>query len=550
MGKKILIVGGVAGGASAAARLRRLDETAEIVMFEKDEYISFAICGMPYHIGDTITERSKLIVQTPTAMKKRFGIDVRNHSRVTKVDPAAKTVTVDSADKGVYTEGYDELILAPGCEPIVPNIPNTAPGRVYTLRTIPDTDRIKAAIIDNGFRSALIIGGGFIGIEMAENLRDIDVDVTLAEAMPHILAPFDDEMAAIVEKEMRDHGITLVLGDGLTAIEEGDGKAVVTLASGRKLEAEMIISAIGVRPATGFLQESDIQLGVKGHIIVNDQMETNVPHVYAVGDAIEITDFVTGLPGAVPLAGPANKQGRIVADKIAGIGDRHYRGTQGTAIIKVFGLAAACTGANEKVLRREGIPFTPLYSHPFSHATYYPGAVQMACKLMFHPDGRILGCQMVGHMDSGVDKRLDVVATVMRLKGKVTDLCELELAYAPPFSSAKDPVNMLGYMAQNVLEGRSNPVDYHYVAGRDPKTTMLIDVRTPDEFARGHIEGALNIPVDELRGRLDELDRNKEIIEYCQVGLRGHVADRILTQHGFKVKNLSGGWKTWSSIFA
>lgn len=544
MSKKVLIVGGVAGGASAAARLRRLDETAEIIMFEKDEFISFANCGLPYHIGQVITERSKLIVQSPEAMHKRFVIDVRTHSKVAAINTQSKTVRVESRDRGSYVESYDYLVLAPGAEPIVPNIVNTAPDRVFTLRTIGDTDRVREQVVDKGIKSAVVIGGGFIGIEMAENLREVGVAVTLVEAAPHILAPLDSEMSALAEAEMRRHGVTLVLGDGLTSIEETGSSAKVTLASGTQLEADMVISAIGVRPATDFIKGSGIELGPRGHIVVDDHMRTTAENVYAAGDAVQVVDFVTGQLTAVPLAGPANKQGRIVADNIAGL-DSVYHGTQGTSVIKVFSLTAASTGANERTLQRLNIPYVAVYSHPFSHATYYPGAQQLSTKLLFNKEGRILGCQMVG--PDGVDKRLDVVATTLRLGGKVTDLCELELAYAPPFSSAKDPVNMLGYMAQNYLEGRSNLVDYHYVDNRDPETSILLDVRTVTEFERGHIEGAINIPVDELRDRLGELDKSKEIIEYCQVGVRGHVAERILANNGFQVKNFSGGWKTYST---
>lgn len=543
--KTIVIVGGVAGGASAAARLRRLDEQAEIILFEKDQYISFANCGLPYHVGDTIAERSKLIVQSPAAMKRRFAIDIRTNSKVVGVDTAAKTVMVHSAEKGDYTQSYDALVLAPGVEPIIPDINITCPDRVLSLRTIPDTDRIKAAIAKDGVKSAVVVGGGYIGVEMAENLREIGVDVTLVEAAPHILAPFDSEFSILAEKELQKHGVKLVLGDKLTAIEEDNGQAALTLESGSVVKAELVISAIGVTPATRFLKDSGITLGAKGHIVTNDRMQTSAKDVYAVGDAIEVVDFVTGQRTAIPLAGPANKQGRIAADNICGI-ERRYNGTQGTAIIKVFSLAAASTGANERTLKRLGIPYTAIYSHPFSHATYYPGAVQMSCKLLFAPDGKILGCQIVGA--EGADKRIDVVATVIRLGGTVYDLCELELAYAPPYSSAKDPVNMLGYIAQNILEKQSELVDYNDVLSRDKASTILLDVRTPDEFGRGHIEGALNIPVDELRDRLDEIDKEKEVIEYCAVGLRGHVAERILSQNGFTVKNMTGGYKTYSTI--
>lgn len=544
MGKKVLIVGGVAGGASAAARLRRLDEQAQIIMFEKDAYISFANCGLPYYIGDVITERGKLLVQTPEAMKERFNIDVRVFSKVVGVKPDTKTVVVESRDRGTYEESYDCLVLAPGSQPIVPNIPNSAPDRVFSVRNVDDTDSIKNYLNDHKPTSAVVVGGGFIGIEMAENLRHIGLDVTLVEAAPHILAPLDSEMVALAEAEMRKNGVSLLLGEMLTAIEQAGSRVKLSLSSGKSIETDMVISAIGVRPATDFLKDSGIELGPRGHIVVDDHMRTNKPGVYAVGDAIQVMHFVTKQPTAIPLAGPANKQGRIVADNIAGI-DRSYGGSLGTSVVKVFNLTVASVGINERTAKQLGLEYTPIYTHPFSHATYYPGAKQMAAKLLFNKHGDILGCQMVG--PDGVDKRLDVVATTMRLGGKVTDLCELELAYAPPFSSAKDPVNMLGYVAQNILEGSSEVADYSVLNSIDPETTILLDTRTVAEHQQGAIPGSVNIPVDELRQRLDELDPKKEIVEYCRVGLRGHVAERILAQNGFKVKNLTGGWLTYEA---
>lgn len=543
MAKKIVIVGGVAGGATAAARLRRLDETAEIIMFEKDEYISFANCGLPYHIGGTIEDRGALIVQSPEAMRRRFRIDVRTHSRVAAVDTKNKSVSVQGPD-GEYEESYDALILSPGAEPVVPNIVNTAPGRVFTLRSIGDTDRINNHIVETGVTSATVIGGGFVGVEMAENLTERGVAVKLVEALDHILAPFDGEMANIAQREMRSHGVELLLGDGISAIEDAGDKAKVTLASGASFETDMIVMAIGVRPATGFLKDSGVDLGPKGHIVTDQHMRTNIPDVYAAGDAVQIKDFVTGQPTAVPLAGPANRQARVAADNISGI-VHTYSGAQGTAVIKVFGLTAAATGANERTLKRLNMPYKAIYTHPFSHATYYPGAQQIAMKLLIQPDGRILGCQAVGA--DGVDKRIDVVATAMRFGAKATDLCELELAYAPPYSSAKDPVNMLGYVAENILEGLTDLTDFDVAEARDMERTTLLDVRTPREYAGGHVPGAVNIPVDELRNRLGELDPEKEVYEYCQVGVRAHTAQRILRQHGFRVRNISGGYKTFAN---
>ena len=542
MAKKVLIVGGVAGGASTAARLRRLDESAEIVMFEKDSYISFANCGLPYHIGGVIAERGDLIVQSPEAMRTRFRIDVRTFSRVTAVDTVRNIVRVQSADRGEYEESYDALVLCPGAEPIA--LGPQGLKRVFTLRNIDDTDRINAFVSEEGMKTAAILGGGFIGVEMAENLRERGVRVRLVEAMDHILPPFDADMAAIVQKELRANGVELTLGRKVTALEEAENGIRVALEDGESFVADFVVSAVGVRPATAFLKDSGIALGPRGHIVTDAHMRTNIPNVYAAGDAAQITDFVTGLPAAIPLAGPANRQARTVADAICGL-DHPYGGAQGSAVVKAFGLTAAITGANENSLNRAGIPFHKVYTHPFSHATYYPGATQFDAKLLFHPDGRILGCQMVGK--EGVDKRLDVVATAMRLKAKATDLCDLELAYAPPYSSAKDPVNMLGYVAQNVLEGVSSMATFEDADARDTETTILLDVRSPKEFSRGHVQGALNIPVDELRGRLNELDASKEILEYCQVGVRAHIAQRILSQHGFKVKNITGGYKTFSA---
>lgn len=545
MSKKIVIIGGVAGGASAAARLRRLDEDAHIVMLERDEYISFANCGLPYHISGTIEERSKLIVQTPQAMYSRFRIDIRNFSEVVAVDTGKKLVKIRSTEKGDYEESYDSLIIAPGAGPFVPNIPGADSSKAFTLRNIADTDKIKAYVDAKGTESAVVVGGGFIGLEMAENLRERGVDVTLVEAMNHVMAPLDDDMSIILEKELDAHGVRLALGDGLQSITDVAGGVEIALQSGRKLSANMVVLAIGVRPATDFLKGSGIELGPKGHIVVDDQMRTNAPDVYAVGDAIQIKDFVTGAPGAVPLAGPANKQGRIVADVICGM-DSRYEGTQGTSIIKVFGLAGACTGANERTLKRMGIPYHKVMTHPFSHATYYPGSVQFDTKFLFGPDNKILGCQMVGK--DGVDKRMDVVATAMRLGAKATDLTKLELAYAPPFSSAKDPVNMLGYVAENILNGQEILTDWDAALARDTAKTTLLDVRTVKEFEQGHVPGAVNIPVDELRERLGELDKSKEILEYCMVGIRAHVAYRILAQAGFKAANITGGWKTYAYL--
>lgn len=545
MSKKVLIVGGVAGGASAAARLRRLDEAAEIIMFERDEYISFVNCGLPYYIGETIKERSKLLVQTPEAMKARFNIDVRNNSEVTSIDAKNKKVTVNSKTKGVYEETFDYLILSPGAKALRPNIPGINSDKIFTLRNIPDTDAVKAYVDKKGVDSAIVIGGGFIGIEMAENLRDRGLNVTLVEAAPHILAPFDSDMVVIPEKEMVENGVQLILGDGVKSFQEIGSQVEVTLNSDTKVSADLVILAIGVAPDTAFLKDSGLEFGPKGHIIVNDKMETNIESVYAVGDAIEVVDYVTKSKTAIPLAGPANKQGRIAADNVAGL-NSVFKGTQGTSILKVFGLTAASTGNNERGLQRAGIPYKVVYVHPVSHASYYPGALQMTLKLIFGEDGKVYGAQGIGY--DGVDKRIDVIATVIRLNGTIEDLAELELSYAPPFSSAKDPVNMAGFVAQNVLAGRTDITTWSEVEKLNKEEYTLVDVRSAEEYINGHVEGAINIPVDEIRDRLNELDKNKKIVEYCQVGLRGYVADRILKQHGFDVLNVTGGYKSATAL--
>ncbi|WP_330617925.1 CoA-disulfide reductase [Mobilitalea sibirica] len=541
MSKKVLIVGGVAGGASAAARLRRLDENAQIIMFERDEYISFANCGLPYYIGETIKERDRLLVQTPESMYARFKIDVRINSEVTKVDTANKKVTVNSKSKGVYEETYDYLILSPGAKALRPNIPGIESDKIFTLRNIPDTDSIKSYVDKKGINKAVVIGGGYVGVEMAENLKERGLDVTLVEAAPHILAPFDSDMVVIAEKELTEYGIKLILNDGVKSFKEIGNQVEVTLNSDTKLETDMIILAIGVAPDTGFLKESGIEFGPKGHIVVNDKMETGADGVYAVGDAIEVVEYVTKMKTAIPLAGPANKQGRIAADNIAGL-DVRFEGSQGTSIIKVFGLTAASTGANERTLQRANIAYKVAFVHPVSHASYYPGAVPMTLKLIFAEDGKVLGAQGIGY--DGVDKRIDVIATVIRLNGTVDDLTELELSYAPPFSSAKDPVNMAGFVAQNILAGRSHMTTWLEIEQMPKEDYILLDVRTEEEYENGHVEGAINIPVDSLRDRLNELDKDKLIVEYCQVGLRGYVADRILTQNGYQVKNVTGGYKS------
>jgi len=566
MGKKAVIVGGVAGGATAAARLRRLDEEAEIVILERGDYISFANCGLPYYIGEEIREREKLLLQTPERMKRRFNIDVRVRSEVVRVDPARKTVTVrrlgpengggpdtSAGDTGAetagmaaaaeYEESYDVLLLSPGARPLRPAIPGIDSERVLTLRNMADADRIKARVDRGGARSAVVIGGGFIGVEMAENLRRRGLDVTLAEAAPHILPPFDDDMVPLAEQELAANGVRLILGNGVASFADTADGLRVTLQNGDVLEADLAILAIGVKPDTAFLEGSGIALGPRGHILVNERMQTNIPDIYAVGDAVEVTDIVSGAKSAVPLAGPANQQGRIAADNICGI-PSVYKGAQGTAIVRVFGLTAACTGLNERSLARLDIPYRAVHLHAASHAGYFPGACPISLKLLFDDNGRILGAQALGR--DGADKRIDVIAAAIRLGGTACDLAGLELAYAPPYSSAKDPVNMAGFLAQNVLNGLLQVVTVRDLDAFDPSRAVLLDVRTAAEHAAGHIPGSLHIPMDELRDRLHELPRDREIWVYCQVGQRAYYAARVLAQKGFSAKNLSGGYRTYT----
>lgn len=539
--KKVIIVGGIAGGASAAARLRRLDENAEIIIFERDEYISFANCGLPYYIGETIKERQRLLIQTPESMNNRFNIDVRVNSEVTKIDTEKKVVTVNSKTKGVYEESYDYMVLSPGAKPVKFGLPGEESSKILSLRNIPDTDKIKSLVDNSNIKSAVVIGGGFIGVEMAENLIERGLNVSLIQSAPHILAPFDSDMVVTAEKELINNGVDLLLGDRVKSFKENDMGIEVTLNSGTTLTTDLAISAIGVTPDTDFIKDSGIELGDRGHILVNDKMETNIEGIYAVGDAIEVVDFVNNQKTAVPLAGPANKQGRIAADNICGL-NTTYTGTQGTSILKVFNLTAASTGNNERTLKKLNIPYKVVYVHPSSHAGYYPNALPLTLKLIFDNEGKVLGAQGIGY--DGVDKRIDVIATAIRFGGTVKDLTELELSYAPPFSSAKDPVNMVGYVAENVLTGKVDIITPEEFSNYNMENSILLDVRTRFEYNSGHLEDSLNIPVDELRNHLDELDKNKEIIAYCQVGLRGNVASRILSQNGFNVKNITGGYKS------
>ena len=538
--KKVVIVGGVATGASAAARLRRLDEKAEIILFEKGEHISFANCGLPYHIGDVIKERDKLLVASPKLMKDRFNIDVRVNSEVVKIDPELKKVTVISAEKGSYEETYDYLVLAPGARPLMPPIPGIKSRRILTLRNVGDTDKIKAYA--QSIRSAVVIGGGYVGIETAENLREKNVDVTLVEAAPHILAPFDEELAVVAEKEMQNHGIKVLLNNGVKAFEETEDDITVPLMDGEEIKIDLVISAMGVMPDTAFLQNSGFLLGSKGHIVVDKHMETNIKGIFAGGDAVEVVDFVNGMQTAIPLAGPANKHGRIIADNINGI-RTIYKSTQGTSVIKIFDLILAATGNNERILDKQNISHKAIIIHPNNHAGYYPGATPITLKLIFNDTGKILGAQALGY--GGVEKRIDIIATAMRLGGTIYDLTELELAYAPPFGSAKDAVNFAGYVAENILTGKSEVVHPRELSkDRQNDDIVILDVRTLEEREKGKVEGSIHINVNELRAHLDQLDKNKEYWIHCAVGLRAYVAERIMKQAGFRCKNITGGYKT------
>ncbi|MBB4073349.1 CoA-disulfide reductase [Anoxybacillus voinovskiensis] len=544
--KKIVIVGGVAGGATAAARLRRLSEKYEIVMFERGEYISFANCGLPYYIGEVITDRKKLLVQTVEGMSKRFKLDIRNFSEVTAIHRDRKTVSVKRVLTGEeYEETYDVLILSPGAKPIVPPIPGIETAEaLFTLRNVPDTDKIKAYVDEQQPKHAVVIGGGFIGVEMAENLAERGVNVTLIERANQVMPPIDYEMAAIVHTHMKEHGIQLMLEDGVESFENNGRRIVLT--SGQVIDTDMIILAIGVQPESQLAKDAGLELGIRGTIKVNEHLQTSDPNIYAIGDAIEVKNYIHGFETFVPLAWPANRQGRLVADHIHGI-DVKYNGTLGTAIAKVFDLTVAVTGNNEKTLKQLDVPYEVVHIHPMSHASYYPNAQQMTLKLIFDKQtGKIYGAQAVGK--DGVDKRIDVIATAIKGGLTVRELPDLELAYAPPFSSAKDPVNMAGYVASNIMDGVET-VQWHEIDDIVANGGFLVDVRTPLEVARGAIDGSVNIPLDELRERLHELPSDQPIYVTCQVGLRGYLATRILQENGFAAKNLDGGYKLYSLVF-
>ncbi len=545
MNKKVIIVGGVAGGASAAARLRRLDENAEILLIEKGEHMSFANCGLPYYIGEVIKEKDKLLVQTPEKMKERFRIDVRVNSEVTKINPENKTVEIHNRlENRVYTETYDKLILSPGAEPIKPRLSGINSTRIFTLRNIPDTLRIKDYVDKMNPKRAVVVGAGFIGLEVAENLHMRGIKVTVVELADHVIGPLDYDMAALVHQHMKTKEVEFYLKDAVEAFEDDDACIGVKLSSGRTLKADMVIMGIGVKPESRLALEAGLKIGKTGGIYVNEYMQTSNSDIYAVGDAVEVKDFISGNEALIPLAGPANKQGRIAANNICGLKEK-FEGTQGTSIVKVFDITVAVTGNNERTLKRNGIEYEKSFTHSGSHAGYYPGAIPMSIKLLFgKKDGKLLGAQIVGY--DGVDKRMDVLSTAMRAGMTVFDLEKLELSYAPPYSSAKDPVNIAGFTASNILKKDCSVFHWDEVGSIDREKGLLIDVRTPQEYNLGTIKGSINIPVDEIRERLDEIPENKDIYVFCQVGLRGYLASRILMQKGYRtVKNLSGGYKTY-----
>ncbi|MBF0430976.1 MAG: FAD-dependent oxidoreductase [Fibrobacteria bacterium] len=541
--KQIIVVGGVAGGASFAARMRRLDESAHITMYEKGSFISFANCGLPYHIGKTIKKRKKLLLQTPESFNSRYNVDVKVNTEVISVNTSESTVTVRENDQ-CETKAYDYLMLAPGCKPINPPIEGFNIPQVYTLRTINDMDHIKKAAKNKAAKCVAVIGGGFIGLEVAENLRDRGLDVMLIELADQVFIPADKEMARILHQHLKEKGIKLYLNNGACNCEKlKNNQLSLSLNSGASLNCDFIVMAVGVSPDTQFLNDSGISLNPRGAIITDNQMRTNIPNVYAAGDAVEVTEFVTNEKAQIPLAGPANRQGRIAADNIAGI-DTSYKNTQGTAICKLFDLTAAVTGLNEKTAKRLNIEFNKSYTHSANHAGYYPGASTMAVKLLFSPTiGKLLGAQVIGK--EGVDKRIDVFSTAIRQGLTIDDLTELELAYAPPYGSAKDAVNMAGFVAQNILDKLVVPFYVEDLPDINDTQQILLDVRTKKEIKKGMLQGALHIPIDDLRERLGELDDQKEIMVYCQVGMRGYLACRILTQNGFRCRNLSGGYTTY-----
>ena len=545
---KVVIVGGVAGGATAAARIRRLDENAQVVVFERSGYISYANCGLPYYIGGVIEDSRELTLQTPESFLQRFRIEMKVRHEVLAIHPEQKTVTVRNLNTGeTFEESYDKLLLSPGAKPTQPELPGTGTDRLFTLRTVEDTLRIHEFVKKEKPKSAILAGGGFIGLELAENLHDLGIQVTIVQRPKQLMNPLDSEMAAFIHAKMRSEGIRLMLGHSVEGFAQSEGGVQVLLKGEEPLSADLVILAIGVTPDTVLAREAGLKLGLKGSIVVNDRMETSVPDIYAVGDAVQVRHAVTGSDAVISLAGPANKQGRIAADNICGL-DSHYQGSQGSSVIKLFDMTIAATGINEKTAQKEGISYDKIYLSPMNHAGYYPGGTVMSMKILFEKETyRLLGAQIVGY--EGVDKRIDVLTTAIHMNMSALQLKDLDLAYARPYSSAKDPVNMAGYMADNLAAGRYRQFFLEDLENlpRDGSVTLL-DTRTVREYERGHAEGFRNLPLDELRDRLEEVPREKPVYVMCQSGLRSYLACRILTQNGFSCYNFSGGYRLYETV--
>ena len=544
---KIVIVGGVAGGATAAARIRRLDEQAEIVVFERSGFVSYANCGLPYYIGEVIDDPEDLTLQTPESFFSRFRVHMKVHHEVTAIHPDQKSVSVKDLETGaVFEESYDKLLLSPGAKPVIPDLPGIDSSKLFTLRTVEDTYRIKEFVDQNKPKSAVIVGGGFIGLEMAENLRHLGMEVTIVQRPKQLMNPFDSDMASFIHSEVRKHGVKLMLGHTVEGFAEQDSGVNVLLKDCAPLHADMVVLAIGVTPESTLAKEAGLTLGIKGSILVNDRMETSKADIYAVGDAVQVKHFVTEQDTLIALAGPANKQGRIAADNICG-GDSHYLGSQGSSVIKVFDMTAASTGINETNAKKAGISVDTVILSPMSHAGYYPGGKVMTMKVVFEKETyRLLGAQIVGY--DGVDKRIDVLATAIHAGMNATELKDLDLAYAPPYSSAKDPVNMAGFMIDNISKGLKQwHLEEASALPRDGSVTLL-DTRTVGEFRRGHIEGFQNIPVDELRERISEIAPGKPVYVICQSGLRSYIATRILEGYGFEAYNFAGGFRFYDAV--
>lgn len=545
---KIVIVGGVAGGATTAARLRRLDEQAEIVVFERSGFISYANCGLPYYIGDVITDSDQLTLQTPESFHSRFRVSMKVHHEVTALYPEKHMVSVKNLETGEeFQETYDKLILSPGAKPTQPKLPGTNIDKLFTLRTVEDTLRIKDYIQKNQPKSAILAGGGFIGLELAENLRELGMDITIVQRPKQLMNPFDSDMAAFIHNEMRKHGVKLALGHTVEGFRETQDGVQVLLKDEAPLQADMVVLAIGVTPDTKLAKEAGLELGIKGSILVNEHMQTSAPDIYAVGDAVQVKHYVTGQAALISLAGPANKQGRIAADHICGK-DSAYKGSQGSSVIKVFDMTAAVTGVNETNARKAGLNVDKVILSPMSHAGYYPGGKVMTMKVVFEKETyRILGAQIVGY--EGVDKRIDVLATAIHAGMKAQDLAKLDLAYAPPYSSAKDPVNLAGFMIENISDGTLKQFHIEDIKNlpHDGSITLL-DTRTPGEYQRGHVDGFVNIPVDNLRERLDEIPKEKPVYVMCQSGLRSYIATRILEGNGYTAYNFSGGFRFYDAV--